>query len=270
MDDQELVDLLALVWGSIDSLCSGLTEAEWKTPTDCPGWSVQDNLAHIVGIEATLLGRPAPDHEVPELAHVRNDIGRINEIWVDARRALPGDAVLDEFRQVTGERLAVLRGSSEAEFAAESWTPVGPGTVRDLLPFRVFDCWVHEQDMRRALDRPGDLDGPVAANAFERAAGTMPYVVGKKVRPDDGATLVFDVTGSVGRPIGIRVEGSRALRVDEPPADPTVRLTMDFETFSALGCGRWDPDAALADGKVTIDGDEWLGRRVLEEINFLF
>ena len=26
-----------------------LTEAEWKAPTECPGWSVQDNLAHIIG-----------------------------------------------------------------------------------------------------------------------------------------------------------------------------------------------------------------------------
>jgi hypothetical protein len=29
------------------------------------------------------------------------------------------------------------------------------------MHIRIFDCWVHEQDMRRATGRPGHLTGPV-------------------------------------------------------------------------------------------------------------
>ena len=62
-------------------------------------------------------------------------------------------------------------------FEGQDVTTLG---TRDLLPFRVFDAWVHEQDMRRAVGRPGDLDTPVAAAALDRIVGTMPFVVGKR------------------------------------------------------------------------------------------
>ena len=148
--------------------------------TDCPGWSVQDNLSHIIGTEAMLLGRDAPAHEPGEKPWIRNPIGASNEIQVDYRRSWPPEKVLDEFREVTAERIAALEKLSDDELAADSWTPIGPGTVRDLLAIRVMDCWVHEQDIRRAVGKPGGLDGPVADHAFGRHRGAIPFVVGKK------------------------------------------------------------------------------------------
>lgn len=268
--DRDLVDALDDVWRSVDAACADLTEAQWKTPTDLPGWSVQDNVAHVTAIESSLLGRPAPEHTPPELEHVKNDVGRMNEVWVDSRRAWPGDRVLDEFREVTGERLRVLRGYADRDFEKESWTPAGPGTVRDLLPFRIFDSWAHEQDIRRALGRPGGFDGPPAQLSLERIDGAMPYVVGKKVKPPDGTTVAFDVAGPAGRTLAIVVEGGRAKPLDAAPSDPTVRLGMAAETYACLACGRWDPDGALADGIVTLTGDDTLGRRIVAAMNFLF
>lgn len=268
--DQQLVDQLEAVWLSIDELGSGLSDAEWAAPTECPGWSVQDNVAHIIGIESMSLGRPAPERDVGAPPHIKNDIGRANEMWVDNLRDRSGPEVLDEYRKITTERIAGLRALDEAGFSAESWTPAGPGTVRDLIPFRVFDSWVHEQDMRRAVARPGDLDGPVARAAFERVAERMGYVVGKKVKPPDGASVVFDLEGPVARPLAIGVDGGRAQVLDATPAEPTVRIAMSDETFCRLGCGRIDPTAALRDGRVVVSGDAELGRRVTEAMNFLF
>ncbi len=237
-DDQRLVDALDEEWKSIDELCAGLSEAEWKTETECPGWSVQDNVAHIIGIESVIMGRPPPDHTAPDLPHVKNDIGKSNEVWVDARRARTGPEVLDEFREVTGERIATLRAMTDEGFSAETWTPAGPGTVRDLLPFRIFDSWAHEQDMRRALGRPGHLDGPAAELALGRLTGALPFVVGKKVKPPDGATVVFDWDGHT---TPITMDAGRAKPMDAAPADPTVRLAMDTDTLVRLGMGRGDP-----------------------------
>jgi uncharacterized protein (TIGR03083 family) len=268
--DQELVDHLEQVWSSIETFASGLSDAEWAAPTECPGWSVQDNVAHIIGIESMILGRPAPDREIGDLPHIKNHIGRSNELWVDARRDRSGADVLDEFREVTAARLAQLRALDDAGFAAESWTPAGPGTVRDLIPFRIFDSWVHEQDMRRALGRPGHLDGPVARLAFERVAGRMPYVVGKKVDPPEGTTVVFQLDGPLARPLAVGVDGGRARELDVVPSDPDVVLAMSDESLCRLGCGRIDPAAALGDGRVVITGNEALGHRVAEAMNFLF
>jgi uncharacterized protein (TIGR03083 family) len=265
--DQRLVDTLEDVWRSIDAVCSTLSEAQWKTETECPGWSVQDNVAHLIGIEARIMGRPEPAHTPPDLPHVKNDIGRSNEAAVDLRRSRAGPEVLGEFREVAAERIAALRAMTDDDFAAESWTPAGPGTVRDLIPFRIFDSWAHEQDMRRALELPGDLEGPAAELSLDRVAGALPFVVGKKVKPADGATVVFACDG---RTTDILMDGGRAKLLDTAPADPTVRLTMGVDTLVRLGMGRGDPAKILASGAVTIAGDEHLGRTIVSEMNFMF
>ncbi|HXY91185.1 MAG TPA: maleylpyruvate isomerase family mycothiol-dependent enzyme [Acidimicrobiia bacterium] len=267
--DHELVDILDEVWTSIETFAEDLREDEWKRSTELPGWTVQDNLVHISAVESMSLGRPWRDHEASNLSHVRNEVGTSNEHAVDSRRTWSGTEALAEFHVLTRERLAGLRALDEDGFGADSWTPVGPGTVRDLLPFRVFDSWVHEQDMRRAVQQPGDLDSRAAQLTHAMIADAMPYVVGKKVAPPEGSTVVFSVTGVVPRDLALQIVGGRAAKV-EGVAEPTVRLTMDGVTFERVACGRVAPRAALAAHEVRIDGDAALGRRVLDEMNYLF
>ena len=35
------------------------------------------------------------------------------------------------------------------------------------MRIRVFDCWLHEQDIRDAVGRPGGEDGPAASVALD-------------------------------------------------------------------------------------------------------
>ena len=269
MSGQELVDKMERVWGSIAGLARTFTETEWKTPTDCPGWSVQDQVSHLAGAESNFLGRPGPDHTPSNLTHVKNDIGQRNEVLVDWRRSWPGARVLEEFLEVTGERLRILQGLSEQDFLAETQTPIGPGTVADLIGIRIFDAWVHEQDIRRAVRQAGHLEGSVAEHSTERVARAMPYVVGRKVQPPDGTTVVFRVTGPAARTLAIAMQGARANPLDDPPSTPTVSLTMDVETFACLGCGRWGPGLALQSGKVQIEGDRALGETIVAQMNIM-
>jgi uncharacterized protein (TIGR03083 family) len=102
---EPVIALLDATWASIAELGDQLDEEQWQRPTACPGWSVKDNLSHLVGMENHLRGAPAdpPIDERP--AHVRNDTGAFNEAAVAARRERPGSAVLTEFRGVTRARL---------------------------------------------------------------------------------------------------------------------------------------------------------------------
>jgi uncharacterized protein (TIGR03083 family) len=272
--DLELVDRLDEVWTSIDELGAGLDQAAWDLPTECPGWSVQDQLAHLAHVEGRLLGRPEPDDDLPEaLPHVRNAFGRINEVFVAARRPWSGADVLAEFHEVTRERIAVLRGCSADDFGADSWTPVGPGTVRDLLPFRRFDSWMHEQDMRRAVGRPGDLDTPVADECLGMMAAAMPFVVAKQASAPEGSVVVFSLTAPLAREVVVGVVGGRGVLLADVQGAPdarTARLVMSTETFARLGGGRLDGEGVLASGDVTIDGDGALGRAVVGAMNYMF
>lgn len=270
-DELAVVEMCDEVWTRLLDLGADLTEEQWKTVTDLPGWTVQDNLTHLTDIESRLLDRPRPDHVVdPTLGHVRNDAGAHNEVFVDARRSWTGAAALDEFREVTAERLAALRALDLDGFGAESWTPMGPGTVRDLLPFRAFDSWVHEQDVRRALGRPGGLTGPAAEAAMDRIVGTLGYVVGKQVGPPDGTTVVVATTAPLARTVVVTVTGGRAVTGGPEPDSPTVRITAPGEAWARIACGRGDASGAPAAGTFVVAGDADLGRRIVERLNFLF
>ena len=158
---------------------------------------------------------------------------------------------------------------TDEEFAAETQTPIGPGTVTEFVRIRIFDAWVHEQDIRRALDLPGELEGLVAAHVVGRIARALPFVVARKAQAPDGVTVVFDITGPAGRVVPLEVEGRRGSELDSEPASPTVRITTDVEAFACLGCGRWDPSPALRSGRVTVTGDTVLGETIVANMNIM-
>ena len=156
----------------------------------------------------------------------------------------------------------------EARFEEIGWSPIGQVPYRVFMEVRVFDCWVHEQDIRRALGRPAGRGGPATRHARPgRAVAALR--VGRKVAPGDGTTVVFSVTDRPDRTLAVAVDGGRARALDAC-ASPTVRLALSAETYWRLGCGRLSPKAALAEGLVAVWGDEALGRRVSSEMNFLF
>ncbi|HXQ18841.1 MAG TPA: maleylpyruvate isomerase family mycothiol-dependent enzyme [Acidimicrobiales bacterium] len=270
MPNEPVVDLLDQIWRSMAEACGGLPEAAWDAPTDCPGWSVRDQLSHVIGTELMLVGEPSPPAVAPTPAHVHNPVGEMNEAWIAERRARPGNEVLDEFVAVTGRRVAELKADSEARFEKVGPSPIGEVPYRQFMWVRAFDSWIHEQDLRRALGRPGNRDGPAEELTLGRVADGMGFVVGRKVKPPEGTTVVWQITGPLARTVTVGVEGGRGVRLDEPPTAPTARLTLVAETFWRLGCGRIDPAGVLAAGSVDIDGDADVGRAVVGAMNFMF
>jgi len=266
---EPIVDRLVEVWTSVVAACDGVGGSQWDLDTDCPGWTVRDQLSHLVGVERMLLGEspPAPLTVLPD--HVRNAFGELNEPWVEARRRIPGNEVLAEFISVTGRRIHELRTSATERFDVITASPVGDVPYRDFLATRVIDSWAHEQDVRRALGRPGGRNGAGEKAVLDRCEGTMPYVVGKRVAPADGTTVRFLVTGVLGRQVTVAVAAGRAGAVPDGAGEPTATLTFDQETFWRLGFGRVDAARALASGQARVAGDVGLGHRVLGAMAFM-
>lgn len=261
----DLIAQLGSTWASLTELCTGLDAGEWRRPTACPGWTVHDVIAHVMGTEALLLGRPAPQVDAGEPAHVHNDIGRLNEAWVVGWRERSDAELLDELRDVTAERLAALRAMDDDDFSKPSWTPVGQATYGRFMQIRIFDCWVHEQDIRAATGRPGHESGPAAEQSIDEIERSLGFVVGKKVGAPDGSRLTVELTGPVQRSIHVAVDG-RAKVVDSVDRPADAVLTTDSTTLAALACGRIDPGTAA--GRVTLGGDAELAARLLGALAF--
>ena len=261
---------LAQVWASLRELGAGLDDAEWGRGTPCPGWPVSAQYAHIIGTESSLLGRPNPEVDPGTPEHIRNPIGGFNEVWVVALAGRPRPEVLEMFDEVTAARLEALRAMGEEDFFKESWTPVGQADYRRFMQIRVFDCWVHEQDIRDAVGRPGGDAGAVAEQAVDEIVRAAGYLVGKKAAAPAGSSVRIELGGPVTRRIEVSVADGRAKVVDALEGDPTATVSLGSDAFTRLACGRVAPAdvAAGALGGFVVTGDEELGRRVVENLAF--
>jgi len=263
----DTIDKLETIWQSVSALGIELDEAQWKLPTELAGWTVQDNLSHLIGTERMLQGLTPADAPAALGEHVKNPIGQFNEAEVEVRRALPGDQVLAEWKALVDLRIQTLRTADDDYFATERPTPTGPGTTADFLHIRVLDCWIHEQDMRRALDKPGHGGGPAADHTIDRLLRTIPIVVGKRAATPEGGAVVIDITGPVSRHVVCEVTGGRAAIVETATKEPLATVVVDSDTFLVLATGR--QTAATIAGQIGLAGDQALGQRVVDNLNMM-
>jgi uncharacterized protein (TIGR03083 family) len=242
-------------------------DADFARPTECPGWTVQDQFSHVVGIERWMLGEPEPAHQVPDLAHVHGEFGHRVEVAVDLRRARSGRDVVAELADVLTTRLAMLRTPSVSASDVVPNPLGGQGPLGTVLKMRTFDIWTHEQDVRRALDRPGNLDSPAAAAAVAWIARALPRVVARGAAVPSGRSVHLDVHGPVAfaETVTVRVgdDGRAVGEVTSGGVDQAdVRISLDTEAFMRRSCGRWPVERTPA----LVEGDAALGRRVLEAL----
>ena len=271
LDKADVLDGLFAVWGDIESLLEGLSESDWQAPTALPGWRVRDVVAHLIGTESMLQGvaTPAADIDVSTLKHVRNDIGVLNERWVRKLRGISSDELLDKLRTTVAQRRGSLTAMSDDNWHETTATPAGPDTYGRFMRVRVFDCWMHEHDIRDALgleSSEADLAGPASRLALDEVASSMGFVVGKLGGAPDGSRVRIELTGPLRRTINVAV-GGRGRVVDDFDAEPTATIEVDGLLFTRLAGGR--TPLAQHSGAIRYGGDESVGRRVVEHLNYV-
>lgn len=243
--------------GLLDAV-DGLDAAGWSTPTGCPGWSVHDQLAHVVGIERAMLGDDPDDVEVPDLPHLRNDFGRAVEVAVQARRGRSADELLTEARETFERRLDAL---AELDPAALQEPLDGPSGMRmkgsQMLRTRVFDMVSHEHDIRRALGRPGGREGPHVDIAVEQVVRAWGKLLPSRVDADADAVVEVAMAGR--DPVRISLADGGLHRGADGPA-PSVTLYLDVSEVLALAGGRDDAPALTA---VRVEGDPEFAAQVV-------
>ncbi|HVU71656.1 MAG TPA: maleylpyruvate isomerase family mycothiol-dependent enzyme [Mycobacteriales bacterium] len=244
---QRYVDALEETWTGLADTVDGIADADWQASTGCPGWTVKDNVAHVASLEVLLAGRDEPEHTAPPAPHVRDGLGQMMENLVDRRRSWSNAEVLAELRSITAERLAYLRGLGD-DADQEIRGMRGLTKASGALGLRVFDCLAHEQDVRRALGKPGNLDGVAAHVTATRISLGVPSIL--------EAAGVADVR------VIVRV-GADALTTDV--GTPTTTVTFPLEQLVTLFCGRSD---GTRDG-IVVDGDAAVGDAVVAALTAL-
>ncbi|MQY30005.1 maleylpyruvate isomerase family mycothiol-dependent enzyme [Nocardia aurantia] len=256
-------------WAALSRAATGLDERQWRTASPLPGWTVFDVLAHVTAIESMLLGEPNPEigAAVRSLPHVRNDIGALNEAWLDTLRPLTGAQLLDRFESVTACRGAALAALGEAEWQQTLPSPVGVVPYARFMRTRVFDCWMHELDITDALGtEPAGAEAALRADlGLDELTAGLGRTVVKRGGAPDGSRLTFELTGADARTVHIRVDGRAVVAESlDRPADAVIRL--DTRLFARLCGGRVDAEPEL--DRIDVSGNHDLALRIVRNLAF--
>ena len=264
---ETIVPLLAEEWAAVAEMCSSLQEPEFMMQSCLPGWTVKDQLSHITGIELMLNGVRAPEVDVSHLTHLKNDVARMGEVWVEDMRSLSGAEVLQIFLDVTTERLAALQAMTQEQFDAHSWTPVSADeTYGRFMRIRHYDTFMHEHDIRQALGLE-DRAGPAAiGSALLEIEPSLGYIVGRKAGLPEGSRIRIDLTGEVQRTYLVEVT-DRARVVDNLSAAASVEVSMPVMVFFRLTGGRCEPSEVIAE-QVLLAGDQELALQLASNLSF--
>ncbi|MFC4501362.1 MULTISPECIES: maleylpyruvate isomerase family mycothiol-dependent enzyme [Streptomyces] len=248
---------------SISELVKPLVEGEWNWRTPCPGWSVRDVVSHVIGLDSEMYGDPRPIHSLPrDLYHVTTDIQRYMEGQVDVRRHHTAPEMTSELELMIIRRNRQLRNETRQPTTVVRG-PLGTElTLEESMRGHAFNVWVHEQDLRTAVGRPGNLDSPGAHIARDVLLDELPSVVADRSEAPRSSAVVFDVNGPIEflRTIRVDIQGRGTLET-VPALGPAASFTLDWETYVRLACGRVTPEA-VAD-RVKAEGEPRLTAAIL-------
>ena len=183
-----------------------------------------------------------------------------------------GQKVVDELETVVARRVAAL---SEPDVTLETVVrgPWGPAPVGESLRRRILDIWTHEQDIRQALGRPGDLDSGGATVFMDLLFAALPRLVAREAGIEPGNVVIVDSTGPVMGRAGVWVEPGEegkargiplfsGIAHDGDPHDVFTTITISTDCLTRRAAGRGSVD----DIHFTVHGDEAVARRVLEHL----
>jgi uncharacterized protein (TIGR03083 family) len=262
MDSQEMyVEAWKQTADTIVELVPTLTPEQVATPTDLPGWDVHDVVAHLAHLEEVVNGEPEPATEIAVVAASYTTTG------VDERRDVPVADLVASLEREVATRYAFLTSQRLDLTEPAPVTPGGvPWTWETLLRNRAVDLWVHEQDIRRAVDVPGSLGSLGAQVTTHTFAAGMGFVLGKKVQAEPGTVVRWLVEGAVPLTIELQVGDDGRARRAAATTSADVTLDMTSETFAVLAAGRRTPDQV----EVRYAGDGDLAARVLAAMTLTF
>ena len=262
-----ITEALAQTWSSIEHTIAHRSDRDLDALTTCPGWNVRDVVNHITGTELSLDGEPTPVFTGTLPPHVKNSLGESNEAFVASRRHLTPDEVREDFGDATGATLTRLRSLDEARWEVNWWSPDGPRRLVELEETRVFDSWIHLQDIRDALLEPADDHGQgeeIVVNRFEAA---LPYVLAKRAGAPEGTLVRINLIGRLGRSIQVQVRDGRGVAAGTTRERPQLELTTAVALFWRRAAGRINAQAFLNASATDVRGDRQLAQRLAQGLN---
>jgi uncharacterized protein (TIGR03083 family) len=223
----------------LESLLTDLSSDEWGSASRCAGWSVQDVVAHLVGVnafwEASVLAGLAG---TPTRVLAAFDPAAHPPMMVEPMRTLTCTEVLDQFVASNDGFLAALAALDDQGWSMPAESPIGHISIRLLAHHALWDSWVHERDIAVPLGITPAEEADEVALCLRYAAAVGPALAMGATSTFSGDLSVIaadpDVcfTLEVGESVAVRPDAAQA----HTPClrGPAVQLTDALSTRAPL------------------------------------
>ena len=273
MDTPETrVKVLETEVDAVKNYLASLSTDDLQWPSACVDWSVADVLAHLAGqdhasrVRRGIQGDFSPPDGSPAVAdHDEDRFARTIFNRALATREQHGGQLLSYLAQRLDEVVQVFSSVGPNDWDKLCYWPPGPEAVRTLLDQRIAELTMHTWDFRSVIDAEYHLSTDavrVLIEGVDRAAR-------RAFRPDPSLVepIVhrFAVEGPAATRKDIIIAAGGALVQPAGDNEPDVTFHCDGETYVLVMYGRLKIAGALADGRLTFDGNPGLavgfGRR---------
>lgn len=218
-----------------------LSPREWSAPTAVEGASVRELVTHLLGVERYVLGQlgRGPTFSAPR----REDHYPVSQDAAADMAGASGEEIAKAWwHEVT--RLIAVCGELDPEHEV-AYHHLG-GTVRGMLVVRTFELWTHDDDIRRAVNRPAHLlDGDRLALMSSELMSVLDLGMALSETTRPGHTARFNLMGPGGGSYDV------ALSPDEIAGVPDITITTTALDICRLASNRLSAD--LID--LAVDGD---------------
>jgi uncharacterized protein (TIGR03083 family) len=159
----------------METLLAALTDDEWRSPSRCAGWSIQDVISHLVtvngfweaSVRAGLAGTPTQ-----MLANF--DPAAHPPLMVEGMRALTPREVFDQFVASNDGFLGALAELDDSGWSMLAESPPGHVSIRVLAFHAIWDSWIHERDIALPLGQQPPEEPDELRSCLQYAAAIGP------------------------------------------------------------------------------------------------
>lgn len=266
-----VLDLFDTERAALLDLLAAVRDDEWAAPTACDGWTVKDIAAHLVADDLGAVSSGRDAYKAAWFEGPWDDllafINRQNEAWVQAMRRL-SPQLITELLRFSGERaFAVYRSRDLASTGPiVHWAGPDPAPMWLHIAREYTERWLHGQQIRDALGRPGLYEPRLFAPVLATFARALPHTY-RDIVAEEGAHVLLMITGEAGGAWSVITRDGRWQLVQDATTPPVATVTVDQETAWRLFTRGTTPDAARK--IATLQGDIALAEIALRAVSII-